>query len=277
MYALADSLRSLPGRSYRRTSLAHYATDPPSPQAALDLFRGEWISRLPEPFSHLEAGSLPLFEDPRLFSGVQSLGGVEGKSVVELGPLEGGHTYRLEKLGASRIVAVEANARAYHRCLIIKEILSLTRAHFLYGDFIGYLRESGESFDLCVASGVLYHMQNPVELLELIARAAEQLILWTHYYDEAVISKLPRRAAKFRGSSTHEYAGFPHVLYRQEYRSRLFSRGYCGGTATHSHWMTREDIVAGLAHFGMEATSLEIDPAHPNGPSLLLTAVKRPG
>lgn len=33
LFAFSDSLQSLLERSYRRTSLAHYATNPPSPQA----------------------------------------------------------------------------------------------------------------------------------------------------------------------------------------------------------------------------------------------------
>lgn len=86
-------------------------------------------------------------------------------TVLELGPLEAGHTYMLEKMGARSIVAVEANSRAYLKCLIVKELFELKRAKFLLGDFVAYLKNNTRHFDLCLASGVLYHMQNPAELL----------------------------------------------------------------------------------------------------------------
>ena len=47
-----------------------------------------------------------------------------GKTVLELGPLEGAHTYQLHQRGAN-IVAVEASKQAYLKCLITKEIVGL--------------------------------------------------------------------------------------------------------------------------------------------------------
>ncbi len=86
-----------------------YVKTAPHPQNALDIFRDEWICQLPAPFAHLRAGNVLAFEDPRLQWGVEQLGGVKGRSVLELGPLEGGPTYMLEQLGAASIVSVEAN------------------------------------------------------------------------------------------------------------------------------------------------------------------------
>jgi hypothetical protein len=43
-----------------------YVTSAPSPQQALDIFKGEWASRLPAPFDGCDAGTVPLFGDPRL-------------------------------------------------------------------------------------------------------------------------------------------------------------------------------------------------------------------
>ncbi len=36
-------------------------------------------------------------------------------NILELGPLEGAHTYQL------RILAIEANAEAFLKCLVVKE------------------------------------------------------------------------------------------------------------------------------------------------------------
>ncbi|HEY9709972.1 MAG TPA: hypothetical protein V6D48_17330, partial [Oculatellaceae cyanobacterium] len=120
--------------------LDKYVTSVPSPQNAFDIFKGEWSSKLPEPFAALQAGSAPLFEDPRIDWCNAQFGGFEGKTVLELGPLEAGHTYMIERLGAGEIVSIEANTRAYLKCLIVKELLELKHTRFLCGDFVEYLR-----------------------------------------------------------------------------------------------------------------------------------------
>jgi len=131
-----------------------YVMAAPKPQDVIDLFRGEWVCALP-PTARVTAGTYPAFKDPRITWGIAQLGGAGGRTVLELGPLEAGHSYLLERLGAAEIVGIEANTRAYLRCLVVKEILGLGRARFLCGEFVSYLRTSDRRFDLAVASGVL--------------------------------------------------------------------------------------------------------------------------
>jgi len=152
----------------RTSILSAYVTARPSPQNAIDLFPGEWSSTFPAPLQDLQAGQTPLFDDPRIEWALDHFGDISGYRVLELGPLEGGHTYRLTKAGAS-VVAIEAQTRAYLKCLVAKELLGYSDATFLLGDFMSYMRDEPEQFDLCVASGVLYHMRTPVETLELIS------------------------------------------------------------------------------------------------------------
>lgn len=255
-----------------------YVASAPSPQNALDIFKGEWSSALSEPFSHLSAGSSQLFDDARIHWLAGEIGGFTNKSVLELGPLEGGHTCMAEKLGASSIVAIESNTRAFLKSLIIKELYELKRARFLCGDFIEFLRQDeAPSFQVCLASGVLYHMQNPVELIALLTRRClEHLFLWTHYYDPAVIAATPSLSPKFNSATQSEYAGFQHTLYRQEYQAALAWSGFCGGSAPISAWMTRDDIFRCLEYFGFEVQGINFDqPDHQNGPSLALIAKRR--
>src|SRR5579864_1325160 len=103
--------------------LDSYIGSAPSHQNALDIFRGQWSSRLPRPYENLTAGAITLFEDGRVPWAIEKLGGVRDKSILELGPLEGGHSYMLEKAGAKSVLALEANTNAFLRCLVTKEIL----------------------------------------------------------------------------------------------------------------------------------------------------------
>lgn len=254
--------------------LDNYVKSAPNQQHALDIFKGEWASKLPTHLEALQAGSALLFEDARIEWCAAQIGGFEGKTVLELGPLEAGHTYMLEHLGAA-IVSIEANTRAYLKCLIVKELLELKRSRFLCGDFVEYLRTNETKFDVCIASGVLYHMLNPVELIALAAKASDQLFLWTHYYDHAIISNNPNLAHKFSSGVLADYAGFRHKIYRQEYKAALDWQGFCGGGEVFSYWLSRDDILASLKYFGLKDIQTNFEHVdHPNGPSFALTAVR---
>lgn len=243
------------------------------PQNALDIFQREWSSSLPPEAGNLHAGQAQLFEDPRIDWAREEMGGFAGLKVLELGPLEGGHSYMLEKSGAMSVLAIEANTRAFLKCLVVKEILGLERCHFLLGDFVEYLKRHNDRFDVCLASGVLYHMRNPVELIYLISRVSDRIILWTHYYDADLIESSADASQYFSDSKMSEYEGFRHRLHRHSYMDALEREDFCGGTAPYSFWMSREDILSCLRHFGFSNLKIGFeDPQHPHGPAFCVMA-----
>lgn len=261
--------------------LDSYCAETPSPQTAVDIFAGEWASALPAPLDGVRAGSAPLFAIEHVPWGVDVLGGVKGQRVVELGPLEGGHTYLLDRMGAAEVVAIEANTRAFLKCLVSKELLGIPSARFQCGDALRYLESQlargAAKFDLCLASGVLYHFQNPVAALDLMTRASDRLLLWTMYYDEGYIRSREDLSVKFPTTTPMEYAGFRHILYRQEYQQALQYKGFCGGSAPSSAWMTRDDILRALDHFGFDVLDIGFEEQNHkgNGPCLCLAARRR--
>ncbi len=256
-------------------TLDEYIHASPNDQNALDIFKGEWSSRLPGAWNYLKAGTVSLFDDARIVWAAEQLGGFKDQRVIELGPLEAGHTYMLESLGAESIVAIEANKRAYLKCLIVKEILSLKRSRFMLGDFVAFLRESETSFDVCLASGVLYHMHNPCELIHLISKASQKVVLWTHYYDQELIQGKDIVAGKFSGALKNSYNGFGHVLHKYSYGEALSSAGFCGGSRHYSYWMSRDDILACLRFFGFQDLSIGFeDPDHQHGPCFCIVGVR---
>lgn len=76
----------------------------PSQQNALDLFKDEWSTRLPDACG-LVASTGPMrgCEDYRIEWFERIVGGFSGKRVLELGPLEEGHSYMLEKGGRRKL------------------------------------------------------------------------------------------------------------------------------------------------------------------------------
>jgi hypothetical protein len=253
-----------------------HVTQPPDAQATLDVFAGEWASRLPAPFDQLRAGESELFADSRVAWALRRFGSLAGYTVLDLGPLECGHTYMAIGAGASRVVAVEGNARHFLRCLLVKDLLNLQAVDLLLGDFVGYLRRNEESFDLCLAMGVLYHMTDPVELIALTAKRASRLVLWTHYYDDERIACCePSWRRRFVGSKLTDAHGFVHTQYRFKYGVGRRLAGFYGGNDAYANWLSRDELLSALRHFGWR--DIEIGPEDredPRGPHLTLTAVR---
>jgi hypothetical protein len=255
--------------------LDSYCKTAPSEQNALDIFQAEWASKFPPPFDHLKVGGVPLFQDGRIAWALSVLGGAIGKNILELGPLEAGHSYMLERAGAAVVTSIESNSRAYLKCLVVKEIMNLARCRFLHGDFIPYLENSQQKFDLVVASGVLYHMKDPVQLLKLIAGRTDKMFLWTHYYDADIINSKPYLKSKYVSQEMVEVGGKSIPLHRHEYQTMLAEKSFCGGNEAHSKWMTRDGLLHTLQTFGF--TKLEFHgetPDHPHGPALSIAATK---
>lgn len=258
--------------------LAQYVLSYPSSQNAIDIFSADWSSDFPAELG-LRTGFASLFDDARVKWFISAVGGIEGKRILELGPLEGAHSFLLEQDGASEIVSIEANSKAYLKCLITKEILGIQKAKFLLGDFVEYLRRSPEEvqFDSCLACGVLYHLRNPAELFSQLAkRCREYVFLWTHYYDEAIINKNESLKKHFTEKRTFTHDGFEYMLHRQEYQDSLGWSGYCGGTKHYSEWMSRKDLLASLDYFGFEVLAINFENTEaPSGPALALIAKNR--
>jgi hypothetical protein len=255
--------------------LDNYVSSAPSPQNALDIFRGQWSSRLPPPYESLIAGDTALFEDPRVTWACDKLGGVQEKSILELGPLEGGHSYMLEKAGARSVLSLEGNTNAFLRCLVTKEILGLHRVRFLCGDFRPFLSSCQERFDMIFACGVLYHMLDPIQLLFDISRLTGQLFLWTHYFDSNLIAQHEGIRNRFGPSEQLEFRGLIYEQHRYSYEDSLNWPGFCGGTASSCAWLTRNSILAALVYFGFRVLEISFeDQGHPRGPSFAVVATK---
>lgn len=79
----------------------------PSNQNAVEIFGGEWSSRFPDSYKiETSPGSARVFEDPRITWANSTFGGFQGCSILELGPLECGHTFMMQNFGAKSIVAI---------------------------------------------------------------------------------------------------------------------------------------------------------------------------
>jgi len=244
----------------------------PSNQNVLDIYANEWSSNVPG-FTSLP-GHAGLFEDSRI-AWMDQVFQVRGSSVLELGPLEGAHSYMMNKMDARSITAVEANKRAFLKCLCIKEIFELANVQFLLGDFNKYLDVNKRRYDIIVASGVLYHMKEPIEVLARLVAASDRIFVWTHFYDEKIV---PARvdAKLFSALSPIYHDGKCYYGASRAYpESAIEWAGFSGGATSHTTWLTLTSILDFFASAGFDVLTNFEQRDHPNGPAIALCATRR--
>lgn len=256
-----------------------YCKSVPSNQTIVDIFKGNWLSAFPDECD-VKAGFIRHFDwtvELRVKWGDGILpGGVKGKSVLELGPFEAYNTWQLEQLGAQPVVAIEANALSYLKCLAVKEITGL-QARFLHGDFLAYLENRPPSVDIVWASGVLYHQTEPLKLLGLAGQISGAVFLHTHYYDEKIIKQNKNLAKNFHSNKDvkAKFEGFSAKLHYRSYQAEFLGEFFAGGMTEYSYWMEKDDILRCLQYFGFSIFDTFIDdPTNPNGPGMVIMARK---
>jgi Methyltransferase domain len=236
-----------------------YESRAPAPQNAIDAVPG-WNSMFPAEYG-VVAGNRVHFQDERMVWAADRFGDLTGKNVLELGPLDGAHTYQLHQRGAN-VVAVEANKGAFLRCLITKEIVGLTRANYLLGDCVKFLEENEKRYDLIVACGVLYHMPDPARFLEAVASRTDALYLWTVYFDDSPLPEGDPRAHGFAQTrEIREFKGKTLTLYRRNYSGVHTKADFSGGIYDNPRWMIRPDILSALELLGFSSLEIEHDVA----------------
>ena len=244
-----------------------YSREAPSPATPFNIFRGAWSSAVPG----FQTGNASLFNDSRIQWLEAQLGSFSGQRVLELGPLEGGHTFMMERAGAS-VLAIEANQRAFLKCLVVKDALHL-KSEFLYGDFRAYFEAANpDRFDFVLAMGVLYHMPEPLKLLHGIAGVTDAFGLWTHYYDPDVMGAKLQFNPK---PILQTVEGKSAEVYQQHYLLSVARPKFCGGSEPTSCWLAKDGLLEYVKSLGFEVQVGEDNPNHQNGPCILLFARRK--
>lgn len=200
--------------------------------------------------------------DVRVRTAVDACGGsLAGKTVVDLGCLEGGFTLAFARLGAAEAIGIEARAVSYRRCELARRLLGFSNARFIHGDVKEELARSAQGFDVVFAAGILYHVADPWTLLRAIADACRGVALIdTHVANAAAPSHacaaevVERSFGKstWRGRSFREYAAASDAQSREKMIWSAWSDA-------ESFWPLEEDLVGMIRDAGF-ATVRKVAP-----------------
>ncbi len=174
---------------------------------------------------------------------------LQGKRVLELGALEGANTKQLLDLGAAQVTAIESNRESFIKCLIARNELELDRARFIFGDLNEVLLRpefaQEPHFDLCFASGVLYHLEDPVRAIDLIVSTARAVYVWSQVANKQMpqgdwLELFDSQGRRYRGRRNH---------YKQT--------DVLGGLGGSAIWLTLDSLERAFTDRGFTLQSLE--------------------
>jgi Methyltransferase domain len=176
------------------------------------------------------------------------------RTILELGSLEGGHTFTLARHKCiERVLAVEARAGNIDRAKFIGSLLGVSNVQFKQANLEQLELLSLGYFDVIFCCGLLYHLPEPWKLVSQAPLVAPCLFIWTVYAneDEATIEINGLRGRE------HIESGLDEPL---------------SGLSPKSIWLTLPSLLELLKRSGYRNIEVLEKQENPNGPAVSLAA-----
>jgi len=227
----------------------------------LQLYK-DWHSNFPREHLSLESVFPEMVLSEERIDKLAQRMNLKDMRILELGCLEGAHSLIMQKLGVKEILSVEGRKDNFLKCLIVKNAFGLDKCRFVLGDLEEILPCLSKQFDICFASGILYHLVNPIAALFRISELTTKgLFVWTHY-STAQSPKGPLLKIEYNGRA---HRG-KHV--RENLEDCL------SGLSRDSFWMLEEDLFAAVRECGFGNIEVIQREVHKHGPAVTFLARK---
>jgi SAM-dependent methyltransferase len=176
------------------------------------------------------------------------------RTILELGSLEGGHTFMLAThKGVERVLAIEARAANIERAKFIGSLLGVSNVHFKQANLEQLQLPDLGYFDAIYCCGLLYHLPEPWKLISQVPLVAPSLFVWTVYANE--------------NEATIEIDGLRGREYVEGGLNEPLS-----GLSPKSIWLTLPSLLELLKRSGYGNIEVLEKAQNPNGPAVSLAA-----
>lgn len=180
----------------------------------------------------------------------------DGLRIADLGCLEGGFALGLAQLGA-HVVGVEARSINIEKTRLLQEHFGLDRLEFVCADVKDFSVATFGMFDVVLALGILYHLDQPSAWLEQIAEATKRiLVVDTHYapsQDEGLgklDANLPLGPIETVRHARHTYEGRWFHEYGEEIDPE--DQLWASYSNNRSFWLTKESLLMSIRNSGFD-------------------------
>ncbi|MFL6588913.1 MAG: class I SAM-dependent methyltransferase [Chthoniobacterales bacterium] len=179
------------------------------------------------------------------------------RTILELGSLEGAHTFILsQREGVERVVAIEGREANLRKARFVQKLLGIQNIEFVEANLENAALTSFGKFDAVFCSGLLYHLPEPWKLVEQLPKAAPLLFVWTQYAAE--------HEAKDLGN------GLCGKIYIEGGPDEPLS-----GMSRSATWLTLPSLRTVLARAGYRRIEIiHDDVSHQNGPAVTFGAAE---
>jgi hypothetical protein len=183
----------------------------------------------------------------------------EAATILELGSLEGAHTFVLaQRPGVKRVLALEGRAFNLRKARFVQELLHIPNTEFVQSNIEHCDLAAFGKFDAVFCSGLLYHLPEPWKLISQLPALAPDLFIWTHYAADADAETV--------------FGGLQGKIYREGGAADPLS-----GMSTTSTWLTLESLITALTKSGYTSVQvIDNDLTHVKGPTVTIGATTKP-
>jgi len=202
----------------------------------------------------------PAHQEIMMIINQQLRGNFKKKRVIDIGCLEGYFSAESALQGAT-VLGVEGKTINIKKCEFVKSVLGIKNLNFVQDDAMKVTRKKYGTFDVVLALGLLYHLDNPFTFLKNLSTLCTGfLVLDTH----VALSEQPASGDwKPDLSSMTEFKfgekTYTGRLYREFDSDTTQLSKDLSVTASlkneHSAWLTEDSLVALLHDVGFEQVS----------------------
>lgn len=176
--------------------------------------------------------------------------------IADLGCLEGGFAAALARRGA-RVVGLEARQQNIEKAELLKEHFGLDGMQLALADVKDFTLASFGTFDVVLALGILYHLDEPVTWLRQLAEATTRvLIVDTHFAPLAVEAGSAVDSRLNLGEIVpHDAPGGPYEgRWLSEFEETAPPEDFLWASYSNSRsfWLTKESLLRAITQAGFD-------------------------